>query len=1078
MKRFALFFAFLVFVGLPMLQAQTVQITGKVTSSEDGNPVPGVSVVVKGTTIGTTTDFDGNYSLNVPSGSTTLVFSFVGLKTQEVALGGKSSIDVVMETDVVGLDEVVVTAYGIKTAAKGSTAQAQIVTGEKLNVIRQTNVNNALAGKVAGVQVRSQSAAALGRTGNIRLRGEGGFSTGQGAIYVVDGTILPNPNDINLDEVDNITVLSGPSASALFGSQGANGAIVITTKNAGPSDGFGVEVNSGAQFQKVYILPRYQNTYAGGNSKDLMKYSWKNGDPEEWKSLDGKYYHNYSDDASWGPRMVGQEYIPWYSWYPGTKYTGTTAKLVPQPDNARDYYETGVILNNSVSISKGTEKANVRFSYSNVDAKGAIPTTFLNKNAFSIKSTMNVTKKLQLGANVNFVTTKTNGEFDDGYSNQTTGSFSQWFHRNVDMAKIKELKNLRTPDGIYASWNHNDPSSYDPENPRNFYAANYWYNFYTWFDLVKMQERNDRLFGDLNFNWEIIEGLNFKVTYRRQQLNTWREERFSSDLNTSGLQTTGNEPRAKGYYFSRGSYSAIENLESLLTYTKSFGDFKVNALGGSDFYFRTYKDNGGQTADGLNVPNFYSLNNSKSAAVLRNYRENEKRRTAFGRAEFSYKDFLFVNGTYRGDWYSSLPADDNLIASKSFGASFVFSDLLKLQFLNRGKIRASWGEIPVALSPYQYPGFAYGVNQYQWNGNFLMSTPDVLVSPTLKGAVQTQKEIGIDLGFLNNRFNVSATYWDGSEKEIPYEISISNYSGFTRLLVNTGEITKKGVEFLVNVRPVQTQNFAWEFTATFSKLIDNKVTKIAEGIDRFTVAGRWTQADGSSRSGTPVLVHQVGQQWGQLIGSGIARDSASGLPIINADGTYSSKPLVNFGNVLPKYTGGFQNTFEYKNFTLTANIDYQIGGKFFSLSDMWGTYSGLTERTAALNNKGIPVRDPVADGGGVHVVGVDKDGKPVDTYIEGQAYFHQFYDKQMFDNNIYDLTFVKFRELSIGYNLPMKKLGVKFIQAARVSAVAQNFWLMYSKTKDYDPSEISAVDGESGQFPGMRSLGFNLKFNF
>ncbi|MBA4321547.1 MAG: SusC/RagA family TonB-linked outer membrane protein, partial [Odoribacter sp.] len=319
MKKLSLLIVLFV-LSVSTLLAQTKVITGTVTSAVAGEgPIPGVTVQVKGTTIGTSTDINGTYSITVPENATTLIFSYIGMKKQEVEIAGRTVINSIMESDLLGLQEIVVTSgYGIKRAPKSSSALNQVVSGDKLNEVRQTNVNNALAGKVSGIQFRGQSAAALGRTGEIRLRGTSGFSTGEGVLYVVDGTILPNSNDLNMDEIEDISVLSGPSASAILGSQGANGAIIITTKKAKVSGNktMGVEINTGLMTSKVYIMPNYQNDYAGGAEYNLIKYNYRPGvDPVAWLALDGKYYHDYSDDASWGPRMSGQEYIPWYAWY-------------------------------------------------------------------------------------------------------------------------------------------------------------------------------------------------------------------------------------------------------------------------------------------------------------------------------------------------------------------------------------------------------------------------------------------------------------------------------------------------------------------------------------------------------------------------------------------------------------------------------------------------------------------------------------------------------------------------------------------------------------------------------------------
>jgi outer membrane receptor protein involved in Fe transport len=352
-----------------------------------------------------------------------------------------------------------------------------------------------------------------------------------------------------------------------------------------------------------------------------------------------------------------------------------------------------------------------------------------------------------------------------------------------------------------------------------------------------------------------------------------------------------------------------------------------------------------------------------------------------------------------------------------------------------------------------------------------MGTPDQLVDPNIRGAVKTQKEIGLELRFFRDRVGIAATYWDGTEKDIPLAVSIANYSGFSSKYLNTGEISKQGIDISLHLRPLTMSNIGWDFNATFAYLIKNKVVKIAEGIDQIVaIDNLWD---------TPNLVHAVGQPWGELYGPGISM--FEGQPELNSDGSYNTVSKKYFGNVLPKFTGGIQNTFKImKNITVVANLDYQIGGKFFSISDMWGSFSGLTARTSGLNDKGIPKRDPVADGGGVHVFGVDVTShQPVDYYVDAQEYYHNFVNLSAYDEFIYDLSYVKLRELSIGYNIPVNKLGISnYIQGLNVSIVAQNPWLIYSSTKDFDPSEISGAGGEQGQFPGIRSVGMNLKVNF
>lgn len=1057
--------------------AQSRVVTGTVTAKTDGLPLPGVSVKVKGTKIGTVTNAAGKFSFTITGSNVTLVVTSLGYKPMEIP-AGSGDINISLLDDNNQLSEVVVTgAFGTTQSARSTVNNAQVVSGEKLNTIRQTNINNALAGKVAGIQVRSQSVAALGRETEVRLRGATGFGTGNGALYVVDGTIVPTASDINSDDIESVTTLQGPAATALFGTQGANGAIVITLKKGKKTDGLGITLNFGAQFDKVNRLPNYQNEYAGGGSSELIQYNYKDTDPAEWKALDGKYYPDYSDDASWGPKMTGQEYIPWYAWYPGTKYSYKTASLTPQPNNARELFNTGITLNNSIIITQATDKLNFKMAYANQDVQGLIPNSKLKKNTLNLSVGYDINDHLNVSANINYVSRTLHGLINDDYGNMTTGSSNQWFHRDLDMGIMKELRNLKSPQGEFASWNHSNPNSYDPEDPLGFYGANYWYNFYTYFDQTNNYSNRDRLYGDVRATYKINNDLSISGTFRKNQVTTQEENRVSTSLETSATQTG-----VKGAYSTLNNSYNRQNVEFLATYKKKVGDFSVNANAGSDSYRLTFKENQANTNNGLNIPDLYALTNSVNSPSISNTRYEESYNAIFGRASFGYKNYLFLEGTLRNDWYSTLPPDNNSVLSKSVGASFLFSDLLKqYSWLSNGKLRASWGQMPLALGTtterlgaYRYPGQLYGINQYKWNSNLIMNATDALTDANISGAVTTQQEIGLDLSFFKNRLGFSATYWEGTDKNFPYSLSINGASGNTSLLTNIGEIKRSGFEFQLNGRPLDLPNFAWNITATWAPLIKNDIVELSKAYN-VTRTGSIGSVWGSTM---PTLIHIEGKRWGQIYGNGIKR--INGQPVLNSSGFYVNDPNVDFGSVLPKHTGGIQNMFTvYKNFTVSANIDWQVGGKFVSLSNMWGSYSGLTARTAGLNDKGNPLRDPVSAGGGVHTQGVDATGKPVDYYVDAQEYYHNLYNNKTFDEFVYDLTFVKLREVSIGYNIPVKKLGWdKTIKNANFSVVARNPVLIYSKTKDFDPSEVDALEGETGQLPGTRGFGFNLTIGF
>jgi TonB-linked SusC/RagA family outer membrane protein len=1063
---------------LTQVHAQNRTVTGTVTAKDDGLPIPGVTVIVKGTTLGTQTNAAGKFSLSVPANAT-LTFKFIGYTTVEMPAGAEP-MTVVLTSVSNQLGEVVITgAFNTKQTARSASYAAQVVKSDALNTIRQPNVNNALAGKVAGVQVRSQSAGALGRNTQVRLRGATGFGNSPGALYVVDGTILPNSDDVNPDDIDNITVLQGPAASAQFGSAGANGAIVITTKKGGKVKGVGIELNAGVNLDKVYILPNYQNTYAGGAAADLMQYHYKAGDPEGWKALDGKYYPDYTDDSSWGPKMVGQEYIPWYAWAPGTKYSFKTAKLVAQPNNARDFFETGTTLNNGIAFTKSADDYNIRLSYNNQYVNGIVPYTDLKKNVFNLNANYDLGKHFTVGANVNFVSQQVRGNISDGYANASTGNFNQWMHRDLDMGIMKELKDLTSPDGTLVSWNHQNPTSYTADDPNYFYAGNYWYNMYKIAELNTRTNQRDRFYGNIYLQYKLNKDFSIKATYRKNARNEWQEEFIPAILQKSGSQTG-----VKNYYRSYNAYENRENYEFLADYNKQVGDFKINVTGTSDIYNRSYKDNGGNTVDGLSIPDLYNITNSVSAPSVFNNRINEQYRAVVGKANLGYKNFLFADVTFRNDWFSTLFPQDNSVLSKSFGGVFVFSELTPAlaSWLSFGKIRVSYGETPQALATASdnYGAYRnntlYGVNQFKYGANLLMTTPNESVDPGLHGAVFKQTEFGLDLRFVNDRVSLSATYYVSNDSDFPASVTVNPASGFTTILTNFGKMKRRGLELTLSGTPVRINNFSWDVTINGARQLENKVVEVSKkyGVTRYT-----NPNDQVWGTDMPYMVFQEGKEWGQIFGNGIKRNAA-GVPIIAANGMYANDPNTYFGSVLPKWTGGIQNSFTiFKSFVVNANIDYQVGGKFVSLSNRWGQYSGLTAATAALNDKGVPVRDPVADGGGVKVSGVDDSGKPVSNYIDAKTYFQGLTNNKTYDSYIYDLTFVKLREVSIGYKIPVAKLGLgKVIQSARFDITGRNLLLIYAKSKDYDPSEISSQQGESGQLPGTRGLGFNLKVTF
>lgn len=1050
--------------------AQNRTITGTVTDA-NGRTVPFASITVKGTKNGVTASADGQFTLKGVASGAILVISSVGFDDKEVTVGSSDVVNVTMaSTEGSNLTEVVVTsAFGIKKAQRVTPYSSQVVNSEQLNLIPQTNVVEALAGKIAGVQVRAQSNMKLNSQDFLRMRG--GLSLGDvGPIFVIDGTIV-NSFDINPDDVDDVTILKGANATALFGERATGGAIVINTKKRGPKSGIGVEVTQSVFMDNVYVLPEYQNLYAGGGNPNLTQYTWQAGQPAEWQALNGKYFHDYSDDASWGPRMTGQEYIPWYAWFPGHKYSFKTASLVGQPNNARDFYNTGITSTTNVAFSKHTEGSNIRISYTNQSIDGMMPSSSSIRHNLFMTGSIDLNDHFSTGVNTTYSTQRIRGEFDDGYANNSSGAFNQWFHRHLDMDIMRELKDYRSPAGLLASWNmRNSPAG------QSTYAGlvgNYWYNFYSYLQNQDNLQSRDRFYGDFYVQYKMNNHFSVKATVRKNQITTFFENKTTSLLQKSALQS--------GYlarYSTGETYYREYNYEALASYNNSFVGNKlaVSVNAGANVLDIEQKSVSMATVNGLNIPEYFAINNSVAQPAISNGRQDEKVNSLFATGDLEWDRFASISFAIRNDWYSANPVNKVSLLSPSVGASFVFSEFTKssLPWLSFGKVFGSWGRKPRPLNPYQN-NFGYSTGSVLWSGNFLMTTPNGAVDPNLVGSTVTTYEAGAELRFLKGRLGLNFTYYNEDNDGEPLNVAVSGVSGFTSIAQNAVHVKREGIEIQLNANPVKGKDFNWDITKTFGYIIKNPVIDI-KGVDRVLLSG------GAFGTRFARAFQEKGKDWGQLIGGGIKRN-AEGLMVVNPNsGLYVADADKHWGSVIPKTTGGIINTFSYKGFMLNFSLDYQIGGKFFSLSENWGHFSGLLAATAATNDKGKNVRDAIADGGGVHVVGVSSvdEKTPVNMYVDAQTYFHQFYFGRIAEPYIHDLTFVKIREASFAYRIPVNKIGKlgNIVQGATISIVARNPWIIHRETRNFDPSEISGVQGEDGQLPGARSFGASLRLSF
>ncbi len=1084
--KFNGFLVLLVVLVTQLTFAQERAVSG-IVSDNAGMPLPGVSVLIKGTKTGTQTDFDGKYSIRATP-TQILIFSYIGMKTQDIT-AASSSVNVKLKDDSVELEGVVVTALGIKKAEKSLTYASQTVKAKELNITQDANIKTAIAGKIAGVQMVGQAGSKLGESGKIRLRGAISLTSDNDPLYIVDGVPVSDPNVIDMENVASVNVLKGPNATALYGQRADAGVIIITSKS-GKGKKIEVSIISATTFDKVAYLPKYQNEYGQGYSGEDEWHTFDIGDnsnyPTGWTPLSGNKYIGAADaDASWGPKFDGSAYIPWYAWQPESPYYGKTAKWEAQKDNIKDFYNTGVTKKNGLTVSGGTDNFNARFSYTNLNQSGIIPNSDLNKHMLSLRLDANLTDKFTIGSTVNYTSQETVGDFNDDYSNQTSGSFNSWFGRDLSTAKLRELSGLKTHNGYSASWNWTGPDAYadsytanDPSD-QGAQKAVFWFNPYYWLNQFRNENSRTQFVGDIHGDYKFSSNwsANFMVS-RNQTENRgfWKlpfDVEYSSDKDKAYMENVNS--------FGRTSSTIIEdNYTAMLNYKNTFGKFDFDALLGGQIRRNSFSrmnaqmDSSNITSGGLLIPDVYTYNNSREQVVPSTLYNDKQVNSMFAKASLGYGGYAFLDASVRKDYSSALFNNANGYIYPSLGASLIFSDLVKADWLSFAKARVGWAQVGSDLGANlinpAVPTYAGSYNGY--DGKPIMWTKAQLVDGQISPAINSSTEFGLDLKMFNNRLGFSGTYYNETRENDIIPISVSAGSGFSTKLTNAGKSVRKGVELVLTANPFKTDSFDWNFSLNFAK---NKTTieELPDGLQSINAPG------GSDAFAFVTVTHELNGEWGQLRGAGFARDD-NGNKIIGSNGLYVVEQNQYFGSVLPEFTGGFLNSFTYKNLTLTALIDFQKGGKFFSLSEMWGVNGGLLAETAGLNDLGNPIRNSVADGGGVRVVGVDAAGAAVDTRVETYDYYNQWYANTLAEPFIHDASYIKLRDVSLTYTIPGKWVKNIF-DSASVGVVGRNLWLI-SVSKDnnhrWDPSEMSQTFGENGQLPGTRSYGVNLKVTF
>lgn len=1057
------------------LHAQERQVSGRVTSAEDGSAIPGVNVVLKGTTNGVVTTSEGTFSLNVPSGGGTLVFTFIGLKTVEAEIGTRNSIDITMETDATQLSEVVVTALGVERNKNELPFTAQEVRGNELVKNRQANFMNALSGKIAGVDIRSNNN--MGGSTNIIIRGYTSITNTNQPLIVVDGIPVSNANtntaaqrggqagvdygnafaDINPDNIESVNVLKGAAATALYGSRGATGVIMITTKK-GRKNSFDVQVNSGVTWGVMdkTTFPRYQKEYGAGYVLTF---------PGTTTLDDGALpYVHYQADASFGPAFTGEPVYQWDAWDPFHPNYRRATPWVAAENGPDTYYERSVNSSNSIMLSGGTEKVIYKLGYTRSDEKGLLPNSSLDKNLFNFSASYDVSSRLKIEGSANFSSIAGIGRYGTGYQGGNPNqAFRQWWATNVDIQQQREAY-FRNRQNITWNWNGLNPTGpIYMDNP-------YW----TRYENFSNDSRNNFL-GYVTASYKIADWLSVLGRVGTNTTDEMQEERIA----------VGSTAVAQ---YSRFNRSFIEtNYDLMLNFDKKLNeDISLKGLIGTNLRRSRMTSIRALTSGGLAVPKLYALANTRNP-MQPPVEEDERVGVdgVFASASAGYKDLFFLDLSARQDQSTTLPTDLNDYFYWSAGGSFVFSQLLNIPWLTNAKAYANYAEVGNDAPPLNiYTAYA---KPTAIGSVPLFSLQNQANNEKLKSERVKSVEAGIDADFFDGRFGFDFTWYNRSTFNQIFPVTLSAATGYTARMINAGEMQNKGIELAAFVVPLKTNDFSWTMNVNFAR-------------NRNEVISLFKNSDGQEVTNVPIQNFQggvsinatVGKAYGAIRGTDFIY--TDGQRTVNAAGYYlaTTSSAEHIGDPNPDWIGGINNSFKYNNVSFSFLVDVRQGGDIFSLDMFYGDGSGLYAETAGLNDRGVPKRTPVAEGGGVILPGVKQDGTPNDIYANnsngsgGTAYGYvanggggmprKYY--------VYDGSYVKLREVALTYSLPSGIVSkVKGLKGVDLSLIGRNLWIIHKNMEYSDPEESlssgNANQGyQSGAYPAVKTYGFNVRLNF
>ena len=1061
--------------------AQEKTISGTI-SDQSGIPLPGVNIIVKGTTNGTQTDFDGNYSITANVGDV-LSYSYVGQQSQELTVGASNTMDVSMVEDAALLDEVVVTALGIKRDKKSLGYATQEVKGDAVSDVKSQNFVNSLSGKVAGLNIKPSGT--LGGSTQVVIRGSASVIGNNQALFVVDGVPMDNGNnneivtaiasesrrqvggrggydygnaasDINPDDIESINVLKGAAASALYGSRAANGVIMITTKKGKKGKGLGITINSSITVGNVdkRTLPRYQKKYGAGYGP----YYGSTGFFDDI-DLDGDGTLDlvvpFTEDASYGaefdPNLLVFQWDDVYPQLEGNGYLQPSPYLAAEND-PNFVWGTSSTLVNSVAIDGGSDNGSFRLGYSNMLQEGNLPNSEIKRNSINFNGSLDLSEKLTASTTFNFTKTDGKGRYGTGYdSNNVMQQFRQWWQVNVDVKQQRDAY-FATRENI--TWNIN---AHDNRTP--IYSDNPYWTFYENFET----DTRSRFYGNVVLNYEVNDWLDIMGRFTYDSYNELQEERTNVGSSNVPLYTRFNNSVAEY------NYDIFANFNKNLTE-------KLNVEGsiGANLSRKDWSSIYALTNGGLNIAGLYSLSNSASPInAPTEYDAIQMVDGVFGRASFGYDNTAYVEGTFRRDRNSSLPIAANAYNYWSITGSLIFSQLIEADWLNFGKLRANYGTVGNGTTPYQVFN-TYGITA-PFGGAANASNPTSKKNPDLVPEEQANWEVGLEMKLFDNRLGFDVTYYNTENRNQIVEVPVTRSTGYAQILLNAGTIENKGVELQLNAVPIRTEDFEWNLTLNWDRN-RNKVLSLLDGIEAL-------ELDNFQTGLTVNAV--VGEPYGTIRGRDFVYH-ANGQRVIATNGRIArtSTSNNNIGDINPDWKAGLYNNFSYKNWNLSFLIDMQKGGDVFLLDTYYGFGTGLYDFTAGNNELGNPYRDPVtagADSGGILFEGVQADGTPNTVRADATTAGTWGY-RQPQANHVYDAGYIKLREASISYKFDDKMLSKLPFTAATISVIGRNLWIMDKSTPYADPeaglSSGNAQGNQSGSYPAIREIGASVKLQF